>query len=112
MMMTRVSVCLMIVCLCLLPTNVNAASTTVVGFDGGSNDGFTGNAFYEPAGGNPGGNAHFFLSTFGIEQRTGGLGEPVNANFLGDYSSFSNFSWGLDVKVDSITDFIGNQNLP
>ena len=66
-----------------------------MGFDGGANDGFTGNAFFEATGGNPDGNAHHFLTAFFISLRTGGLGEPVNPNFLGDYSSFDQVSFGF-----------------
>ena len=81
--------------------------STVVGFDGGSNGGFGGNAFFESEGGNPAGNAHFFLETFGIELRTGALGEPANPSFLGDYSAFSNIVFGVDVRVDTLQ-FFGN----
>ncbi len=83
-------------------------ASTVVGFDGGSDDGFTGNAFFEASDGNPGGNAHFFLETFGIEIRTGQEDGPMNPNFLGDYSAASSVVFGLDVQVDSIT-FFGSE---
>jgi len=86
------------------------AQTTIVGFDGGSNGNFTGNFMFESTGGNPDGNAHLFLSTFFPSLRTGGIGEPANADFLGDYSAFGEVTFKMDVKVDSLTDFIGNPN--
>jgi hypothetical protein len=93
----------------MLATTAHAASTTVVGFDGGSNDGFQGNAFFEATGGNPGGNArHLAPDLFGSSLRTGAVGEPANPAFLGDYSGFSPVSFGFDVKVDVLRDFIGN----
>ena len=94
---------------CLLAELTYAASTTVVGFDGGSNDGFMGNAFFEATGGNPGGNAHHLAPDFfGISLRTGAPSEPTNPDFLGDYSSFSEVTFAFDVRVDALTDFIGN----
>ena len=93
----------------LLAGQLQAATPTVVGFDGGSDDGFTGNAFFEAAGGNPDGNAHHFAQIFFNEIRTGGLGEPANPDLLGDYSALGPFTLSLDIKVDSITDFIGNE---
>ena len=86
-----------------------AQSSTVVGFDGGSPDGFTGNFFFEAAGGNPDGNAHVFLQTFFPSLRTGGVSEPVNANFVGDYSGFAEVTFSLDVRVASITNFFGGE---
>jgi len=94
---------------CALSGSAFAQSSTVEGFDGGTNGGFTGNAFFEATGGNPDGNAHHFATIFFNDLRTGGLGEPVNANFVGDYSGFDNVTFSLDVKVESLTDFIGNQ---
>src|SRR5262245_53568867 len=88
--------------LSMLAGTAHAASSTVVGFDDGSDGGFTGNSFFEADGGNPDGNAHFFVENFGIELRTGGVGEPVNANFLGDYSSFGSITFSVDVKVNSL----------
>jgi len=88
--------------LCALSLTAHGASSTVVGFDDGSDGGFVGNAFFEADGGNPGGNAHFFVENFGIELRTGGVGEPVNPNFLGDYSSFGDITFSVDVKVNSL----------
>lgn len=85
-----------------------AQSSTVVGFDGGSNGDFTGNFFFEPTGGNPDGSAHLFLTTFFPSLRTGDVGGPANMNFLGDYSSFGDVTFSMDVKVDMLTDFIGN----
>ena len=86
-------------------------ATTIEGFDGGTDGGFTGNAVFEAAGGNPDGNAHhgpggpFFFN----ELRTGGVAEPVNPNFVGDYSPFDDVTFSFDVKTDSLGDFIGNQ---
>ena len=92
-----------------LTTLTYAASSAVVGFDGGSDDGFIGNAFFEATGGNPGGNAHHIAPDFfGISLRTGGMGEPSNPDFLGDYSSFSEVTFDFDIRVDTFTDFIGN----
>jgi hypothetical protein len=85
-----------------------AASSTVVGFDGGSDGGFSGNAFFEASGGNPDGAAHFALQTFGIELRTGAPGETTNPDFLGDYSGFGAVTFSVDVKVTSLV-FQGNQ---
>jgi hypothetical protein len=85
-----------------------AASSTVVGFDDGTDGGFTGNAFFEADGGNPGGVAHFFIENFGIELRTGGIGETTNPNFLGDYSGFGSITFSVDVKVTSLA-FAGDQ---
>lgn len=85
-----------------------AASSTVVGFDGGTDGGFTGNAYYESVGGNPLGNAHFLIENFGIELRTGGIGETSNPDFLGDYSAFGAVAFGVDVKVISLA-FGGSQ---
>ena len=81
---------------------------TNIGFDSGSDGGFTGNAFFEPAGGNPDGNAHFNLETFGAELRTGAIGENSNAAFLGDYSNADVVTIGLDVQVNSIS-FFGSE---
>ena len=41
-------------------------------------------------------------------KRTGGLGEPANQNFLGDYSSFTDIEFSVDVKTNMLDDFIGN----
>ncbi|MCA9310358.1 MAG: hypothetical protein KDA21_04080 [Phycisphaerales bacterium] len=92
-----------------LTAGANAASTTVAGFDGGSNDGFMGNAFFEATGGNPGGVAHTPDLIEFPSLRTGGVGEPANPGFLGDYSSFSSVTFGVDAKTVSMLDFIGNQ---
>jgi hypothetical protein len=89
-------------------TSANAASSTVVGFDGGDPSGFSGNALFEATGGNPGGAARHVTDLFFNELRTGALGEPANANFLGDYSSFQSVTFSVDVKTNMLTDFIGN----
>ncbi|MEZ5064953.1 MAG: hypothetical protein R3B81_09465 [bacterium] len=91
-----------------LATNANAASPTVAGFDGGNNDGFSGNALFEATDGNPGGCARHVTDLFFNELRTGGVGEPVNPNFLGDYSLFQSVTFSVDVKANMLTDFIGN----
>ncbi len=92
----------------VLATGAQAASTTVVGFDGGDNGGFTGNALFEATGGNPGGAARHVTDLFFNDLRTGGVGEPANADFLGDYSSYNNIEFSFDVKTNMLDDFIGN----
>lgn len=92
-----------------LSSTAYAVSATTVGFDGGSDGGFTGNAFFEATDGNPGGSAHFFGPTFGMVLRTGGPGEPVNPAFIGDYSQFAQTTISFDVQVNSITNFFGGQ---
>jgi hypothetical protein len=85
-----------------------AAAATVVGFDDGTDGGFTGNASFEADGGNPGGTAHFLIENFGIELRTGAIGETSNPDFLGDYSVFGSVTFSVDVKVTSLA-FSGDQ---
>jgi hypothetical protein len=85
------------------------AETTVVGFDGGDSGGFTGNATFEAAGGNPDGAAYHLGFLFFNVLRTGGVGEPVNESFVRDYSSYSSVTFSFDIKTNSLTDFIGNQ---
>ncbi len=85
-----------------------AADTTVVGFDGGDNGGFSGNAIFEATGGNPGGAARHITDLFFNDLRTGGLGEPANTNFLGDFSGFTNIEFSFDIKTNMLDDFIGN----
>ena len=92
----------------LLSTGALAQTSTVVGFDGGTSGDFTGNAFFEAAGDNPDGNAHHFASLFFPELRTGAVGEPTNPNFIGDFSGFGQVTFSVDIKVDSLTNFIGN----
>lgn len=94
----------------LLSTSAHAASTTVAGFDGGSNSGFQGNAFFEAAGGNPGGVAHTNDLIEFPNLRTGAIGEPSNPGFLGDYSGFTNVTFSVDVKTVSLQDFSGNES--
>ena len=77
-------------------------SAVNVGFDGGSTGGFTGNFFFEAAGGNPDGNAHILLSTFFPSLTTGAPGQPANAAFLGDYTRFAGVTLSLDVRVDAL----------
>jgi hypothetical protein len=93
----------------LLSLPAFSQSSWVEGFDGGSSGGFTGNALFEATGGNPDGNAHHFVTAFFPSLRTGGVNEPVNSSFIGDFSGFDQVTFALDIKVDSITDFIGNQ---
>jgi hypothetical protein len=97
------------VALFAMATNANAGSTTIVGFDGGDSMGFTGNAFFEATGGNPGGAARHDGKFFFNDLRTGALGEPANPAFLGDFSSFQSVTLSFDIKTNSLTDFIGNQ---
>lgn len=94
--------------ICSLAVSAPAAETSVAGFDGGSNDGFNGNALFEATGGNPGGAARHVSTLFFNELRTGAIGEPANAAFLGDYSSFSNVEFSVDVKTNSLRDFFGD----
>lgn len=87
----------------------SAQSTTTVGFDGGNPSGFTGNFTFPSSGGNPDGNARINGAFFFPSLRTGGLGEPANADFLGDYSGASSVTFSLDVKVDALqSPFTGN----
>jgi hypothetical protein len=86
----------------------NAASSTVVGFDGGDPSGFSGNALFEATDGNPGGAARHVTDLFFNELRTGALGEPANAAFLGSYASFQSVTFSVDVRTNMLTDFIGN----
>jgi hypothetical protein len=90
---------------CFTAAALAQPATTVVGFDGGSNGEFQGNAFFEATMGNPGGNAHFLLKTFGIELRTGSPGGPSNSNFLGDYQASGLVTVGVDVQVNTINFF-------
>lgn len=89
--------------------SIALAGTTTVGFDGGDPSGFSGNAFFESAGGNPGGRAHHLNDSFWQELRTGSPGEPTNAAFVGDYGQYTSVTLGFDLKVDSIANFFGNQ---
>ena len=89
-------------------TALAGPTTTVVGFDGGSDGGFTGNAFFEPTGGNDGGRArHLAPALFFNSLRTGGVGEPANDAFLGDYSGFTDITFSFDIKVDQLASFNG-----
>lgn len=101
--------CIMIALVALSPLALAGPETTVVGFDGGDAQGFTGNAFFVDSGGNPGGNAHHSVDLFFNDLRTGGVGEPINEAFLGDYSPFTNVRFALDVRTDSLTNFFGDQ---
>ena len=81
---------------------------TVVGFDGGDDGGFIGNAFFEAAGGNPDGRArHLAPDLFFNSLRTGGVGEPTNDDFLGDYSGLTDITFSFDIKVDTLESFVG-----
>ncbi|MEL7472674.1 MAG: hypothetical protein AAGK04_05090 [Planctomycetota bacterium] len=93
----------------MVATSMAMPNSTVVGFDGGSDGGFQGNAFYEATGGNPDGRARHFNDSFFNELRTGAIGETTNPDFLGDYSPFNDITFSFDIKTDSLTDFIGNQ---
>ncbi|MEM8679575.1 MAG: hypothetical protein AAGF97_09515, partial [Planctomycetota bacterium] len=107
-MMTRIVACWLTVAVCGLCGTAYGASTTVAGFDDGSNDGFTGNAFFDATGGNPGGNANHLAQFMQfVSLRTGGVGEPSNPNFLGDYSSFDSATFSFDIRVDTLASFNG-----
>ncbi|MFK8030209.1 MAG: PEP-CTERM sorting domain-containing protein [Gammaproteobacteria bacterium] len=90
-------------------TSAWAVTPTTVGFDDGDDGGFVGNAFFESTGGNPDGNARFFVQAFGISLRTGEEGGPVNSDFLGDYSEFGEVTISFDIQVNSITNFFGGE---
>ena len=105
---TRLRLVLAGTALCACAPAVHAAGCVVVGFSGAADRGFTGNAYFQPGGGNPGGTAHFLIENFGIELRTGGIGEPINPRFVGDYSGFGQITFGFDVIVSSLA-FGGNQ---
>ncbi len=86
----------------------SAASSTMVGFDGGDPSGFSGNALFEATDGNPGGAARHVTDLFFNELRTGAVGEPANPAFLGDFSAFPSVTISVDVRTNMLTDFIGN----
>lgn len=91
--------------MCFVATPAFAQFPTVVGFDGGSNDGFEGNFIFEAAGGNPGGNAHNpNVAVFFPSLRT-----TTNQAFLGDFSIYDEVTISFEIKVDNLSDFIGNQ---
>jgi hypothetical protein len=99
---------LLCIAVCSLFNTAYSAETTVAGFDGGSNDGFMGNAFFEATGGNPGGNANHLASFMQfVSLRTGGVGEPSNPAFLGDYSSFDSATFSFDIRVDKLSSLNG-----
>lgn len=88
-----------------------ASAQFIEGFDGGSNGGFTGNFVFEATAGNPDGNAHINVGGpfFFPSLRTGGIDEPANSNFLGDFSGSNPVTFGFDIRVDSIQGFGGNE---
>ncbi|MFK7960939.1 MAG: hypothetical protein AB8G96_10485 [Phycisphaerales bacterium] len=87
---------------------VAGPTPTVIGFDGGSADGFSGNAFFEAAGGNPDGRAnHLAPDLFFNDLRTGGVGEPANDDLLGDYSALTDITFSFDIRVDTLRNFNG-----
>ena len=102
---------LLVVAICSLSTMAFGASNTVVGFDGGSDGGFIGNAYFEAEGGNPGGVANHLGELFFNDLRTGGISEPANEAFLGDYSSYSSVTFSFDIKTNYLNDFMGNPSL-
>lgn len=104
----RKTIMLLAVVLCSMSTIAFGAQSTVVGFDGGSDGGFSGNAFFEESGGNPGGVAHHLNDSYFNELRTGAVGEPANADFLGDYSSYASVTFSFDIKTNFLNDFAGN----
>ena len=89
----------------------SATNGQVEGFDGGSNGGFIGNFVFESTGGNPDGNAriNFGGPFFFPSLRTGGIDEPVNEIFLGDFSGFEQVEFSFDVRVDLLQSFAGNE---
>jgi len=93
---------------CTFATIAYAASSTTVGFDGGSDGGFTGNAYFEATGGNPGGVAHHFFDGFFTDLRTGAPGESANGDFLGNYTEYETVTFSFDIKTNFLNDFIGN----
>jgi hypothetical protein len=99
---------LLAIAVCSLATIAFGAASTIVGFDGGDNEGFTGNAFFEASGGNPGGAARHLNDSFFNDLRTGAPGEPANTDFLGDYSSFTSVTFSFDIKTNMLDDFAGN----
>ena len=96
------------IAMCSLTTIAYGAASTIVGFDGGNNEGFTGNAFFEATGGNPGGAARHLNDSFFNDLRTGATGEPANTDFLGDYSAFTSVTFSFDIKTNMLDDFAGN----
>ncbi len=104
----RKLITLLAIAICSLSAIAYGAENTVVGFDAGTNDGFTGNAYFEAAGGNPGGVARHFNDSFFNDLRTGAEGEPANEAFLGDYSSYSSVTFSFDIKTVYLNDFAGN----
>lgn len=104
----RKLITLLAVAICSLSVVAYGAENTIVGFEGGSNEGFTGNAFFEATGGNPGGVARHFNDSFFNDLRTGAVGEPANEGFLGDYSSYASVTFSFDIKTNFLNDFIGN----
>ena len=95
----------LVVAICGLSTLALGADNAVVGFDGGSDGGFIGNAFFETEGGNPGGVAHHLGEFFFNDLRTGGVGEPANEAFLGDYSSYASVTFSFDI-TDQLVSFL------
>jgi len=104
----RKLIMLLAVALCSMSTIAIGASSTVVGFDDGSNGGFSGNAFFEAAGGNPGGVAHHLNDSYFNDLRTGAVGEPANPDFLGDYSSYGSVTFSFDIKTNYLNDYMEN----
>ena len=78
------------------------AQTATVTYDNGG-EGWDGNAPIDPAGGNPGANAHFEIETFGIRQ-----GTETHPAFVGNLTQSSSITIGLDAIATSIT-YLGNE---
>lgn len=104
----RKMILILTVAMCSLTMIAYGAESTVVGFDGGDNEGFTGNALFEAEDGNPGGAARHVSDLFFNDLRTGALGEPANEAFLGDYSSFTSVTFSFDIRTNFLNDFAGN----
>src|SRR3982750_3298322 len=80
----------------LLMAGPLAAQTTGGTFDD-RGEGWDGNGTIEADGGNPGANFAFFIENFGIEVRN-----DSNAAFVGDLTSSSEATVGIDTLVNSI----------
>lgn len=86
----------------LVPALPAAAQTTVVTLENGA-EGWDGNAPIEPTGGNPDGNAHFLLETFGIRYST-----ETHPAFIGNMTVHPSITVGVDAVAHSIT-YLGNE---
>ena len=98
-MTKNILVILSMLATCLVATPAALAQfPTVVGFDGGANDGFEGNFVFEAKGGNPGGNAYLPNALVNFPD----LRTTTNQAFLGDYSIFSEVTISFDLLVENL----------